>query len=199
MLIIIHMNKDEIKKDIDEIERRIEQLKIEYEKYFLNIIKREPLTLKNQLVQLIKKHATTNFNNVMLSFKYKNLLARFLTYQDYWNRILKLIEEGKNPKDYRLVYEKFIAEAEKNILPSETEMEAEQMSENDDNSLLTLYKRYSELLERKNKKAPTIEAFKKTIDDYQKKIKDKYGESIKIDFDLEDSGNNVKLKGIIKK
>ncbi len=191
------MNKDQIKTDINEIEKKIEQLKIDYEKFFLGITNREPIVLKNQLIQLIKKHATTNFNNVMLSFKYKNLLARFLTYQEYWNRVLKLIEEGKNPKDYRKVYEKYIVEAEKNILPSEKEQP--QVSEVSDDRLLSLYNRYSALLQQKNKKAPPLESFRKTIDDYQKKIKSKYGENVKVDFDFDDTGDSIKLKGIIKK
>lgn len=193
---MILMNKDEIKQDLDNIERKIEQLKIEYEKFFVGITKVEPITMKNQIVQLIKKHATTQFNNVMLSFRYKNLLARFLTYQEYWNRILKLIEEGKNPKDYRKIYEKFIQEAEKNILPMESSP-PQKLETND--TYKNLYAKYTELLEKRNKKAPPLDTFIKTITDYENKVKAKYGSNVTVVFDFEELGDNVKLKSVIKK
>lgn len=193
---MILMNKDEIKQDLDNIERKIEQLKIEYEKFFVGITKVEPIVMKNQIVQLIKKYASTQFNNVMLSFRYKNLLARFLTYQEYWNRILKLIEEGKNPKDYRKIYEKFIQEAEKNILPMESI--TPQKPEIDD-TYKNLYTKYTELLEKRNKKAPALDAFIKTITDYENKVKSKYGPNVTVVFDFEELGDNVKIKSVIKK
>lgn len=193
---MILMDKDEIKQDLDNIERKIEQLKIEYEKFFVGITKVEPIVMKNQIVQLIKKYASAQFNNVMLSFRYKNLLARFLTYQEYWNRILKLIEEGKNPKDYRKIYEKFIQEAEKNILPVESTQKPKQEI---DDTYKTLYAKYSELLGKRNKKAPPIETFIKTITDYENKVKEKYGSNVMVIFDFEELGDNVKLKSVIKK
>lgn len=189
------MNKEQIKQDLENIEKKIEQLKIEYEKFFVGITKIEPIVLKNQVVQLIKKYASTQFNNVMLSFRYKNLLARFLTYQEYWNRILKLIEEGKNPKDYRKIYEKFIQDAEKNILPEEGDVQSNKKEEPYKN----LYQKYTSLLERKSKKAPPFEVFLKTISEYENKIKEKYGDSVVVEFDFVDSSDGVKIKGLVKK
>lgn len=193
---MILMNKDEIKQDLDNIERKIDQLKIEYEKFFVGITKVEPVVMKNQIIQLIKKHANTQFNNVMLSFRYKNLLARFLTYQEYWNRILKLIEEGKNPKDYRKIYEKYLQDAEKNILPIESQ---DQVKENFDESQKKLYEKYIQLLQKRNKKAPPLDVFVKTLKEYENKIKEKYGHAIKVDFDFEEQKGQVKLKTFIKK
>lgn len=197
VLLMIVMNKDEIKQDLDNIERKIDQLKIEYEKFFVGITNVEPIVLKNQIIQLIKKYASTQFYNVMLSFRYKNLLARFLTYQEYWNRMLKLIEEGKNPKDYRKIYEKYIVEAEKNILPTEHPTPVKQDPKEE--LYKNLYNKYAALLERKNKKAPPIDAFKKTIIDYENKVREKYGASAKVEFDFEETGDSVKLKSTIKK
>ncbi|MCX7991540.1 MAG: hypothetical protein N2999_05860 [Proteobacteria bacterium] len=190
------MNKEEIKQDLDNIERKIEQLKIEYEKFFVGITKIEPVVMKNQIVQLIKKYASHQFNNVMLSFRYKNLLARFLTYQEYWNRILKLIEEGKNPKDYRKIYEKFIQDAEKNILPVEP---SPSPKTDEMEPYRNLYIKYTSLLEKRNKKAPSLETFVKTINDYENKVKEKYGPDAIVIFEFEEAGDTVKIKSVIKK
>lgn len=187
------MNKAEIKKDLDELERKIEQLKVDYEKFFVGIVKTEPTHLKNQIQQIIKKYATktSQINNVMLLFRYKNLTARFLTYQEYWNRILRLIEEGKNPKDYR----KLIEDKQKQF--SIAEKKDVEMKDYD--KYESLYNEYARLLKNQKKSPPDIEQFKKTLLKYEENIKSKYGSDVEANFKFEESNGTVKIKTVIKK
>lgn len=180
------MNKNEIKHDLDELEKKIEQLKVDYEKFFMGIIKIEPLNLKNAIQQIIKKYATKQnlFNNVMLTFRYRNLTARFLTYQEYWNRILRLIEEGKNPKDYRRIPAVGLA------LP-QNQPSYDKYKE--------LYSQYSELIKGLKKVPPTEETFKKIIAKYEDDIRAKYGNDVEPTFSFEKSANTVKIKTKIKR
>lgn len=180
------MNKNEIKHDLDELEKKIEQLKVDYEKFFMGIIPIEPLPLKTSIQQIIKKYSSKQnlFNNVMLTFRYRNLTARFLTYQEYWNRILRLIEEGKNPKDYRRLTEP------SKVLPKQ-QFTYDKYKE--------LYLQYSELLKGLKKEPPTEETFKKTIAKYEDDIKAKYGKDVKPTFSFEKTDNTVKIKTKIKR
>lgn len=184
------MNKAEIKKDLDELEKKIEQLKVDYEKFFVGIINVEPTALKNSIQQIIKKYATKSnqFNNVMLLFRYRNLTARFLTYQEYWNRILRLIEEGKNPKDYRkLVEEKQTPFAKIEKEPAEIDRYEQ------------LYDEYANLLKNLKKEPPPLESFKKTIQKFEASIKEKYGEDTDAKFKFEETEGTVKIKTVVKK
>jgi len=186
------MNKSEIKHDLDELEKKIEQLKVDYEKFFVGITNVEPIPLKNQIQQIIKKYATkaNQINNVMLVFRYRNLTARFLTYQEYWNRILRLIEEGKNPKDYR----KLLAGYQQTITKVEKEKEKEETDR-----YKILYNEYLTLLKKKGKEPPTLDAFKNTIQKYEQTIKSKYGEDAEANFSFEETEGTVKIKTLIKK
>jgi hypothetical protein len=185
------MNKDEIKNDLDILEKKIEQLKVEYEKFFVGILTIEPAQLKNQINQIIRKYVSCPMNNVMLSFRYKNLVARFLTYQEYWNRILRLIEEGKNPKDYRKITERFQADAaiaqKEASAPATTDRYAE------------LYSEYIGLLKKHDKKVPGEDAFRKTLNQYEENIKQKYGKNVEADFNFEESEKGIKIKTKIRR
>ncbi len=181
------MANNEIKQDLDELERKIDKLKHEYEKFFLGIINIEPIQLKNEVVKLIRKYATKNINNVMLNFKYKNLTSRFLIYQEYWNRNLRLIEEGKNPKEI------------KRYLPQSIYTKKEEPQQKENLDIKKLYEAYKELLLKKGKSLPSEEAFIKKIEDLKNKVKSKYGDSAETDFKFEETETGLKIKTIVKK
>lgn len=182
------MNKSEIKQDLDELEKKIEQLKVDYEKFFVGIINVEPLSLKNQIQQIIRKYASklNQINNVMLVFRYKNLTARFLTYQEYWNRILKLIEEGKNPKDYRR-----LATYKKPLITK--------LQETEQDVYKKLYDEYVNILKKQKKEPPSLDVFKQNIQKYEQNIKSKYGDNAEANFSFEETETGVKIKTKITK
>src|ERR1039457_5324889 len=60
---------------------------------------REPLQLFSEVESLVRRYANTPINNTMYKHKYNMLTARFNTYREQWNRILRLIEEGKYFRD----------------------------------------------------------------------------------------------------
>jgi hypothetical protein len=86
-------------EDLAQLERQLAELITRYEKYFIGLEKREPLQLKDEVVKLVRRYANTPINNTMYKHKYLMLTARFNTYKEHWNRILRLIEEGKFSRD----------------------------------------------------------------------------------------------------
>jgi hypothetical protein len=183
------MANDEIKQDIDELERKIDKLKHEYDKFFLGIINIEPTQLKNEVTKLIRKYATKKINNVMLNFRYKNLTSRFLIYQEYWNRNLRLIEEGKSPKD-------IIRYQPKSTFINKPT--AEQKTD-DKSNIKTLYEEYSKLFSRKGQSPPSEEDFLKKIQNLKENIKSKYGENVETEFKFEETDKGIKIKTTVRK
>lgn len=88
-----------IPEDISEFEQSLNELQIRYEQYFLGLEKREPLKLLQTVERQARKYTGVQIVNTMLKFKYNTLVAKFNTYRQYWNRITRLIEEGKYSRD----------------------------------------------------------------------------------------------------
>jgi len=86
-------------EDLTLLERQLATLIIRYEQYFMGMEKREPLQLLAEVEGLVRRYANTFINNTMYKHKYTTLTARFNTYREHWNRILRLIEDGKYSRD----------------------------------------------------------------------------------------------------
>jgi hypothetical protein len=88
-----------IPEDITLFEQHLSELVIKYEQYFLGLEKREPLRLLDKVENSARKYANVNIVNTMLKFKYNSIVARFNSYKQYWNRINRLIEDGKYSRE----------------------------------------------------------------------------------------------------
>lgn len=88
-----------IPEDIDLFERSLKDLIIRYEQYFLGIEKREPLKLLEEVERLARRYTAAAISNTMLNFRYNALKSRLVSYRQYWNRITRLMEEGRYSRD----------------------------------------------------------------------------------------------------
>lgn len=88
-----------IPEDMALFEQSLNELVIKYEQYFLGLEKREPLKLLAMVESCVRKYANVSIVNTMHKFKYNTLVARLCSYKQYWNRINRLIEEGKYSRD----------------------------------------------------------------------------------------------------
>ena len=88
-----------IAEDLTLLEHQLKELITRYEQYFVGLEKREPLPLLAEVQKLSRRYANVPINNTMYKHKYNMLVARLNTYREHWNRILRLIEEGKYSRD----------------------------------------------------------------------------------------------------
>lgn len=91
------MNDDRkrIDQELNNIEHTMKMLEIAYEQYFSGLEKREPMKDREDLTKRIRQFANRRIMQTDLRYKYQNLATRFHSYSGYWNRILKLMDEGK--------------------------------------------------------------------------------------------------------
>lgn len=85
--------------DLSHFERQLATLITRYEQYFIGLEKREPVQLLDEVDRIVRSYATTTITNTMLKHKYNMLTARLNTYREHWNRILRLIEDGRYSRD----------------------------------------------------------------------------------------------------
>lgn len=86
-------------EDIAQLEKDLRELIIRYEQYFCGIEKREPLLLLDSVERASRRYQNMNISNSMYKFKYNSLVATLCVHRQKWNRINRLIEEGKYNRD----------------------------------------------------------------------------------------------------
>jgi hypothetical protein len=88
-------DRKRIGRELENIEHEMKSLEIAYEQYFSGLEKREPMKDREELTKRIRQFANRRIMQTDLRYKYQNLATRFHSYNGYWNRILKLMDEGK--------------------------------------------------------------------------------------------------------
>lgn len=88
-----------IAEDIVLLEKKLNELIVKYEHYFLGLEKREPLKLLEEVEKLSRNYTGSEIINTMLNFRYNSLKSRLVSYKQYWTRTMRLIEEGKYSRD----------------------------------------------------------------------------------------------------
>ena len=88
-------DRKRISRELEQIELQMKTLEIAYEQYFSGLEKREPMRDREDLTKRIRQFANRRIMQTDLRFKYQNLATRFHSYNGYWERILKLMDEGK--------------------------------------------------------------------------------------------------------
>jgi hypothetical protein len=88
-------DRDAIAHELNALEQDQKDLVILYEQYFAGIEKREPVKARENLAIRLRRFASRRIMQTDLRFKYQNLATRFHSYSGYWDRILRLMDEGR--------------------------------------------------------------------------------------------------------
>jgi hypothetical protein len=84
-----------IASELGSFEQDLRELEILYEQYFAGVEKREPITRRDALAKRLRRFVNRKIIQTDLRFRYQSLAARFFSYTGYWDRILRLIDEGR--------------------------------------------------------------------------------------------------------
>lgn len=87
------LGKD-IVEDLQLLEAKIKQAKMEYDQYFLGNRPREPVLAKGEVQKIIAYWSNLPIRNTANRFRFNNLCARFFTFRRQWGEIVRKIEEG---------------------------------------------------------------------------------------------------------
>lgn len=83
-----------IEEDLQILDAKIKQLRLDYEQYFLGARPREPVQLRGEVQKLITLYSNVPIQNTGLRFKYSSLCSRFLIQRRQWDLTLRKIEDG---------------------------------------------------------------------------------------------------------
>lgn len=92
-------NRRKIDLQLDKLERDIEELKVYYEQYFIDLIPHPPEKLEKNIAMAMRVLLKSPFKSSATRFRLRSLINRYQTYHTYWERVKKQREEGKYTKD----------------------------------------------------------------------------------------------------
>lgn len=81
-------------EDILTFEMKINKLRIDYDQYFGGLIKIPPFKLQEEIKRLMRLYSTRKIQNTALNFRYKSLVGRYTTYENMWQRHMRMVNEG---------------------------------------------------------------------------------------------------------
>jgi hypothetical protein len=84
-----------LEAEMQTIEADFKALEISYEQYFMGIERFEPAKERQILALRLRRMINTHIPQTDLRFRLQNVNSRFQSYAAYWDRILRLIEEGR--------------------------------------------------------------------------------------------------------
>jgi hypothetical protein len=79
---------------VGDLETRVDRLRVLYEQYFLGFEKLEPTIARKEVERRLDVLRKENIRNTGLRFRFQRILQKYNTYQTYWTRICRQIEEG---------------------------------------------------------------------------------------------------------
>ena len=88
------MESEELELAINELEVRLERLRALYEQYFLGFEKIEPTVARKDVDRRIYVLRREKIRNTARRFRLQNIIQRYNTFQQYWQRICREIENG---------------------------------------------------------------------------------------------------------
>ena len=88
-----------VAEDLSLLDRKLAELKVQYEQYFLGLAKTEPLPLRAEVQNLIRRWNGQHITNTMHKFRYQTLVGRYSSFAGHWNRCVRELEEGTFKRD----------------------------------------------------------------------------------------------------
>ncbi|HEY3359728.1 MAG TPA: MXAN_5187 C-terminal domain-containing protein [Polyangia bacterium] len=113
------LSSEETEAILNDLEQRIDRLKILYEQYFMGIEKLEPQVPRKEVTRIINNLTKSQIRNTGLRFRYRTLVQRWNLYITRWNRILREIENG--------TYERDVLRAQRNMAKRGVEFPAAEL------------------------------------------------------------------------
>jgi len=90
-----YLGSDEFQKDMKDLETRVKKLRAEYNQYLVGVLKAPPTFSVAMIQKIVRKYAGNRTLKGPQRFRYFNLVAKFNTMMEFYNRRLRDIEKGR--------------------------------------------------------------------------------------------------------
>lgn len=84
-----------IEEELTDLAGRIERLRVLYQQYFMGMERIPPLVQREQLERRVRESTLNDARRAANKFRFQSLVQRLRTYEVYWDRLQRDIEEGR--------------------------------------------------------------------------------------------------------
>jgi len=99
----------EIEEQLDDLDKRVDRLRVMYEQYFMGIQKQPPSYLHTECERKIRDLTQLQIRNTGLRYRFATITQKFGAYNTYWRRTLREIEAGRYVRDLNRIKRKAMA------------------------------------------------------------------------------------------
>ncbi len=178
----------QLAQQLDDIQQQIKELEIHYEQYFAGIEKREPYQERKNLARTIRHFTNRHIVWTDLKFRYQGIASRFMSYSQYWDRILRLIDEGKYHRHTTRLNTTTQSQSKK-TKPIDPKAEATRLQQE-----LSLARENCGVTGT----GPSTEKVASFLATQREKIRSRYGDK-PVEFSIDTSGEKPRIKVSLKK
>jgi hypothetical protein len=89
------LDSNQLAQDLQIIEQNIRQLEKRYDDYFDGKIANAPKELRTQTEALVLRWWGKPISNTMLRFQFQNIVQRWRTYKEKWDRKVRIKEKNE--------------------------------------------------------------------------------------------------------
>jgi len=108
---------------LDALDKALERLRLGYEKYFRGIERRPPVHERMALERDVREFFRSPPRTAVARFRFSNFRQRMTTFETYWNRVMRQIEEGTYERDVRRARSRLAAPATERSKPKDSAIE----------------------------------------------------------------------------
>ena len=159
----------ELDAEIDRLETKINELRVLYEQYFIQLLPLAPDQEHRELKRLIRSLLKAPFKNSQTRFRLRQVIQRYQTYNTYWERVFKQRDEGKYTRD---VFKADVRERERT-----EEAQADTGKSKAEKQMQQLFSAYQGALKKNGQGGSNLDysAFKKALAARAKALKEQHG------------------------
>jgi hypothetical protein len=173
---------------VRKLEQDIMKLKAAYDQYFAGIERRPPDQLAARVATEVRSLTATVMTNTALRFRARQAISRYNIYQQYWQRNLRDMEEGRKPKRRVTAAAAPVPEEKDRAI---YEISTGNTSNREMDELFAAVSREYERLGKS--KTPDMEKVRNALHQQSMAIREKYG-SEKVTFKVTSEGGKVTIK-----
>jgi hypothetical protein len=180
-----------IRAELDRLDTQMNDLRVQYEQYFIGVAALAPDKPHAELKRLIRTLRKLPHKNSEMNYRLRSLESRYNTLNTYWQRVLREREEGRYSKDL------FRADLKARLVAEEEHASSAVGAA--ERSIETLFNTYKSALEKQSGQKPNIELaqFQESIVKRAKALRDKHKDS-KISFKVVVKEGQVTLKATVR-
>jgi hypothetical protein len=86
--------QDPVDEELDDLDQSIKRLRVEYDQFFLGILKRPPAVLQGRVQKVIVKYSNEQLRKTHQKFRFNQLNSKYQIYRQQWGRTIRQIEAG---------------------------------------------------------------------------------------------------------